>query len=229
MRNRLPLLSGLALATLGVSGLAGGGLLWNFQGRSLGLGGTVTALVLLGISFVLLRPEPQLAPVEVPEISQPFKVKAPQASILGLMLAALGTFGMAGSGLLWNFQGLAFGLTGTLTAAVALLLSLVFLWPLGPSKAANQPVSPAAVTASTSETERVELIETVLQSAPSAQTTAEAIAELLAAEQKERPEPKLINFAPLNLLPGQSMPTRTRRGGSALGRYRSMANDLFKG
>ena len=49
MRNRLPFLSGLALATLGVSGLAGGGLLWNFQGRTLGLGSTVTALVLLGI------------------------------------------------------------------------------------------------------------------------------------------------------------------------------------
>ena len=106
MRNRLPFLSGLALATLGVSGLAGGGLLWNFQGRTLGLGSTVTALVLLGISFVLLRPEPRLSPVEVPEASQPLKVRAPQASFLGLMLAILGTFGMAGSGLLWNFQGL---------------------------------------------------------------------------------------------------------------------------
>ena len=134
MRNRLPFLSGLALATLGVSGLAGGGLLWNFQGRTLGLGSTVTALVLLGISFVLLRPEPRLSPVEVPEASQPLKIKAPQASFLGLMLAILGTFGMAGSGLLWNFQGLAFGLTGTLTAAVALLLSLVFLWPSAPPR-----------------------------------------------------------------------------------------------
>ncbi|QNI81941.1 putative conserved membrane protein [Synechococcus sp. RS9907] len=70
MRNRLPFLSGLALATFGVSGLAGGGLLWNFQGRTLGLGSTVTALVLLGISFVLLRPEPRLSPVEVPEASR---------------------------------------------------------------------------------------------------------------------------------------------------------------
>ena len=82
MRNRLPFLSGLAMATLGVSGLAGGGLLWNFQGRTLGLGSTVTALVLLGISFVLLRPEPLLSPVEVPEASQPLKFRAPQASFL---------------------------------------------------------------------------------------------------------------------------------------------------
>ena len=217
MRNRLPFLSGLALATLGVSGLAGGGLLWNFQGRTLGLGSTVTALVLLGISFVLLRPEPRFVPAEVSEISQPLEIKAPQASVLGLMLAALGTFGMAGSGLLWNFQGLALGLTGTLTAAVALLLSLVFLWPLGTSKAKTSL-----------KAEPVETIEAVSKSAPAQQTTAEAIAELLAAEQNERPEPTLVNFAPLNLLPGQSVPTKFRRGGSSLGRYRSMASDLFK-
>ena len=217
MRNRLPLLSGLALAALGVSGLAGGGLLWNFQGRTLGLGSTITALVLLGISFVLLRPEPRLSPVEVPESSQPLTIKAPQASFLGLMLAILGTFGMAGSGLLWNFQGLAFGLTGTLTAAVALLLSLVFLWPLGAAKA-KDPL----------KAKPVETIEAVLESAPPAQTTAEAIAEQLAAEQQERPELTLVNFAPLNLLPGQNVPTKSRRAGSSLGRYRSMANDLFK-
>ena len=216
MPNRLPFLSGLALATLGVSGLAGGGLLWNFQGRTLGLGSTVTALVLLGISFVLLRPEPRFSPVEVPEASQPFKVKAPQASFLGLMLAVIGTFGLAGSGLLWNFQGLAFGLTGTLTAAVALLLSLVFLWPLGAKAKTSLKAEP------------VETIETVSESAPPAQTTAEAIAELLAAEQQEQPDVTLVNFAPLNLLPGQSVPTKSRRAGSSLGRYRSMASDLFK-
>lgn len=217
MRNRLPFLSGLALATLGVSGLAGGGLLWNFQGPTLGLGSTITALVLLGISFVLLRPEPRLSPVEVSESSQPLKIKAPQASFLGLMLAILGTFGMAGSGLLWNFQGLSFGLTGTLTSAIALLLSLVFLWPLGAAKAK-----------STLKAKPVETIEAVSESAPPAQTTAEAIAELLAAEQLERPEVTLVNFAPLNLLPGQSVPTKSRRAGSSLSRYRSMASDLFK-
>ena len=133
------------------------------------------------------------------------------------MLAILGTFGMAGSGLLWNFQGLAFGLTGTLTAAVALLLSLVFLWPLGATRAKN-PV----------KAKPVESIDAVSESAPPALTTAEAIAELLTAEQPQQPELKLVNFAPLNLLPGQSVPTKSRRAGSSLGRYRSMASDLFK-
>ena len=227
MRNRLPFFIGLALATLGVSGLAGGGLLWNFQGRSLGLGSTVTALVLLGISFVLLRPEPRLTSFEVTEASKPLKVKAPQASILGLILATLGTFGLAGSGLLWNFQGLAFGLTGTLTASVALLLSFVFLWPLGSVKTAKQSDS-SAVGASTLEKEPVESIETPSQSESPAQTTAEAIAVKLAAEQKERQAPTLVNFAPLHLLPGQRLSTPTRRGGSSLGRYRSMANELFR-
>ena len=220
MRNRLPVFSGLALATLGVSGLAGGGLLWNFQGRTLGLGSTVTALVLLGISFVLLRPEPQFAAVEASEASQPLKVKAPQASILGLMLAMLGTFGMAGSGLLWNFQGLAFGLTGTLTASVALLLSLVFLWPLGTAQASNQRERSSVANSTT--------IEDAVAQNPPAQTTAEAIAETLAAEQQQRPEPTLVNFAPLHLLPGQRLLTRNRRAGGSMGRYRNMANDLFK-
>ena len=224
MQKRLPFFSGLALATLGVTGLAGGGLLWNFQGRTLGLGSTVTALVLLGISFVLLRPEPRLEPISATEDLQPIKVKAPQASFLGLMLATLGTFGMAASGLLWNFQGLAFGLTGTLTAAIALLLSLVFLWPLGATKPSIQAgVSPVA-----SRTIKVEVPEVASKIPSPTQTTAEAIAEKLAAEQKDRPEPMLVNFAPLHLLPGQRLTTRARRGGRSLGRYRSMANDLFR-
>ena len=221
MRNRLPFFSGLALATLGVSGLAGGGLLWNFQGRTLGLGSTVTSLVLLGISFVLLRPEPQVLPVAASEDTQPIKVRAPQASLLGLILATIGTLGMAGSGLLWNFQGLAFGLTGTLTAAVALLLSLVFLWPLGSTKLTGQgDTSSVAI--------KPIKVEAVSQNPTPTPTTAEAIAEVLAAEQKESSEPTLVNYAPLHLLPGQRLSTRARRGGSALGRYRSMAKDLFR-
>ena len=221
MRNRLPFFSGLALATLGVSGLAGGGLLWNFQGRTFGLGSTVTSLVLLGISFVLLRPEPRVLPVASSEATQPLKVKAPQASILGLILATIGTLGMAGSGLLWNFQGLAFGLTGTLTAAVALLLSLVFLWPLGSTKLTGQgDTSSVAI--------KPIKVEAVSQNPTPTPTTAEAIAEVLAAEQKENPELTLVNYAPLHLLPGQRLSTRARRGGSSLGRYRSMAKDLFR-
>ena len=31
---------------------------WNFQGRPLGLGATVASLVVIGISLVILRPQP---------------------------------------------------------------------------------------------------------------------------------------------------------------------------
>ena len=175
----------------------------------------------LGIGFVLLRPEPPVLPVAASEDTQPLKVRAPQASLLGLILATIGTLGMAGSGLLWNFQGLAFGLTGTLTAAVALLLSLVFLWPLGSTKLIGQRDTSSVAS-------REIKMEAVSQKPILTPTTAEAIAEVLAAEQKENPEPTLVNFAPLHLLPGQRLSARARRGGSSLGRYRSMAKDLFR-
>ena len=137
------------------------------------------------------------------------------------ILATIGTLGMAGSGLLWNFQGLAFGLTGTLTASVALLLSLVFLWPLGSTKLTGQgDTSSVAI--------KPIKVEAVSQNSTPTPTTAEAIAEVLAAEQTESSEPTLVNYAPLHLLPGQRLSTRARRGGSSLGRYRLMAKDLFR-
>ena len=76
--------------------------------------------------------------------------------------------------------------------------------------------------------EQVDKTEADSKTTPPAQTTSEAIAELLAAEQQQRPGMILVNFAPLNLLPGQGVPTKSRRAGSSLGRYRSMASDLFK-
>ncbi|MED5383605.1 MAG: hypothetical protein VX481_03575, partial [Cyanobacteriota bacterium] len=56
--QRLGLLAGIGLATLGTLGIAGSGILWNFQGRTLGLSSTITSLVLIAISLVLLRPLP---------------------------------------------------------------------------------------------------------------------------------------------------------------------------
>ena len=58
MKSRLGLISGIGLATLGVGGLAAGGIAWNFQGRSIGLGATVASLVVIAISLVILRPQP---------------------------------------------------------------------------------------------------------------------------------------------------------------------------
>ena len=116
MTRRFELLSGIGMAGLGVAGLAGGGLLWTFQGKIYGLSTTLTALVVLAISLVLLKPlpaEPLLEPSVVDadqEVGSALSLQLPEVSLVGALLAAAGTFGLAASGLAWNFQGLALGL-----------------------------------------------------------------------------------------------------------------------
>lgn len=218
MAQRLGLISGIGLSTLGVAGLAGGGILWNFQGRTLGLSTTVTALVLLAISFVLLRPL-QAEPMQEPAIdagpaqANGVSLQLPEVSLVGLLLAVTGTLGLAASGIAWNFKGLALGLSGTITSIAALVFSLLFLWPLRTKKTAvapvpKQPVVPETAVASTL-------------------TTAEAIRQKLAAEQEQAPAVSLKTFAPDHLVPGRTLPGRIRKAGPSLGRYRSMVGDLF--
>lgn len=214
MRIRLGLTSGIILAALGVAGLAGGGILWNFQGRELGLGSTISALVLLSISFVLLRPTPKEATIVVTDNDSTLNLQAPKASITGLFLAAVGTFGLATSGILWNFKGLAFGLTGTITSVVALLLSFLFLWPL--SKRVTESVEP-----------KITKVQPETVSEPSAPTTAEEIARELAEAQKTVKPVLLTTYAPDYLLPGQTLPNRRRKASSSLKRYKEIANELF--
>ena len=56
MKHLLPKLIGPLFAAIGVFGLAGSGIVWNFLGRSLGLPSTVASLVMLMLRVVLLRP-----------------------------------------------------------------------------------------------------------------------------------------------------------------------------
>ena len=142
MKTRLGLLAGIALSATGVLGIAGSGIAWNFIGRTVGLGGTISSLVLVAISVVLLRPLPPepvlvIEPQTQATLSEPIRLKRPEASLIGSLLATFGTLGLAASGLLWNFQGLAFGLTGTITSLAALAFSVLFLWPL-----ASRPPAP---------------------------------------------------------------------------------------
>ena len=215
MAQRLGLISGIGLSTLGVAGLAGGGILWNFQGKTLGLSTTVTALVLLAISFALLRPlkaEPvQEAIVDAgATTANGLTLQLPEVSLVGVLLAATGTFGLAASGIAWNFKGIAFGLTGTITSIAALVFSFLFLWPLRSKKTEVTPIP------SVPEPTR-----------PPALTTAEAIRRQLAEEQAQAPEITLRTFAPDHLVPGRTLPSRSRNAGPSLGRYRSMVGDLF--
>ena len=232
MRKRLGFIAGVGLSALGVAGMAGGGILWNFQGRTLGLGTTITSLVLIGISLVLLRPLQQEPAVSVPDTGTSINLQAPRASITGVLLAVFGSFGLAASGIVWNFKGLAFGLTGTITSLVALALSFIFLRPLA-SK--SNPITESIRTdSSTSEStpqegvleatsKNEDQVDSGIQTA-----TVEQIARSLAESQQALEPLILTNFATDHLLAGQSLPIRRRRAGSSLKQYKQMAEELFK-
>ena len=203
MGKRLGFITGVGLSVLGVAGMAGGGILWNFQGRTLGLGTTITSLVLIGISLVLLRPLQPEPAISVPDSEASINLQAPRASIIGVLLAVFGSFGLAASGIIWNFKGLAFGLTGTITSLVALALSFVFLRPLAsksrtvkdstssestPSEATSQESTPAGeLPGATSSNEDLAESETEL-------ATVEQLVRSLADSQKNMETPVLSNF-----------------------------------
>ena len=237
MRKRLGFIAGVGLSALGVAGMAGGGILWNFQGRTLGLGTTITSLVLIGISLVLLRPLQQEPAISVPDTGTSINLQAPRASIIGVLLAVFGSFGLAASGIVWNFKGLAFGLTGTITSLVALVLSFIFLRPLASKATPITEPTPSASTPSEltpSESTPEEVSSEVLsnngdQAESEIKTmTAEQIARSLAESQQELEPLVLSNFATDHLLAGQSLPIRRRRAGSSLKQYKQMAGELFK-
>ena len=50
----------------------------------------------------------------------------------------------------------------------------------------------------------------------------------LADAQANAPVVALSTFAPDNLLPGQGLSIRNRKAGASMGRYRRMAEDLFR-
>ena len=50
----------------------------------------------------------------------------------------------------------------------------------------------------------------------------------LAEQQENAPPVALSTFAPDNLMPGQGLTSRNRKAGPSLGRYRRMAEDLFR-
>ena len=226
MKTRLGLLAGIALSATGVLGIAGSGIAWNFIGRTVGLGGTISSLVLVAISVVLLRPLPPepvlvIEPQTQATLSEPIRLKRPEASLIGSLLATFGTLGLAASGLLWNFQGLAFGLTGTITSLAALALSVLFLWPL-----ASRPPAPTT-TSRPSRTPEPAVVEMV-EECDTTPTTAEEIARKLAEEQESAAPLDLVTFAPEHLLPGQTLIRRNRRPGASLKGYRGMVEELFR-
>ena len=146
--------------------------------------------------------------------------------LIGPLFAAIGVFGLAGSGIIWNFLGRSLGLPSTMASLLALMLGFVLLRPL-----ARTPASPSTSTTSTSsQTETlvgdVDVDSTEAVPSP-ALTTAESIAQELAESQKLLGVAPQVNFAPKMLLPGQGLPNRRRRPGASLKRYKTMAGELF--
>ena len=146
--------------------------------------------------------------------------------LIGPLFAAIGVFGLAGSGIVWNFLGRSLGLPSTVISLLALLVGLVLLRPLAPTTA-SVSTSTSASAPSEFELKDDELKPSTDDIKP-AMTTAESIAQELADSQELVESSPPVNFAPVMLLPGQGLRDRRRRPGASLKRYKSMAGELFE-
>ena len=143
--------------------------------------------------------------------------------LIGPLFAAIGVFGLAGSGIVWNFLGRSLGLPSTAASLLVLMLGVVLLRPLARTSASLSIQSPPEVPNKSAATEsEISVTET-----KQALTTAESIAKELADSQKLIDVAPPVNFAPEKLLPGQGLPSRKRRPGASLKRYKAMAGELF--
>ena len=146
--------------------------------------------------------------------------------LIGPLFAAIGVFGLAGSGIVWNFLGRSLGLPSTVISLLALLVGLVLLRPLAPTTAS---VSTSTSTSAPSESElKADELKPSTDDIKPAMTTAESIAQELADSQKSVESTPPVNFAPVMLLPGQGLRDRKRRPGASLKRFKSMAGELFE-
>ena len=147
--------------------------------------------------------------------------------ILGTVFAFVGVFGFATSGLVWEFKGIELGLTALITSFIALLFSIVFLFPFSKAKQ-DQPLRQNNIvkvkttpSQATSEVTSEDTIESVV-------TTAEEIRTQLALSEKEKPEVVMVNFSTNHLLPGSSLLPSKRKAGKSLDAFRETAKSLYK-
>ena len=147
--------------------------------------------------------------------------------ILGTVFAFVGVFGLGTSGLFWEFKGIELGLTALITSFIALLFSIVFLFPFTKAKQ-DSPVRQnnivqvkAKVLQKKSEDLTDAKIEQVL-------TTAEEIRKQLALSEKEKPEVVMVNFSTNYLTPGNSLRPSKRKAGKSLDAFRETAKSLYK-
>tara|TARA_B100001173_G_C15999533_1_gene552812 strand:- start:634 stop:1203 length:570 start_codon:yes stop_codon:yes gene_type:complete len=152
--------------------------------------------------------------------------------VLGTVFAAIGVFGFAFSGLAWEFNGLELGLTALITSSIALLFSILFLFPFSKPKQKSSlmqnnivqvKIKPAQVLTLAEVEEEQKNDENVI-----AITTAEEIRQQLALSEKEKPEIVMVNFSTKYLLPGTSPGPSKRKPGKSLDTFRESAKELYK-
>ena len=136
-------------------------------------------------------------------------------------------FGLATSGIVWEFKGIEFGLTALITSFIALLFSIVFLFPFTKTKQ-NSPSRQnniVQVKDKVIQTKSEDLPDVKIESAL---TTAEEIRKQLAISEKEKPEIVMVNFSTNYLTPGNSLRSSKRKAGKSLDAFRETAKSLYK-
>ena len=146
--------------------------------------------------------------------------------ILGSVFAFVGVFGLATSGLVWEFKGIEFGVTALITSFVALLFSIVFLFPFAKAKQDSPAKQNNIVQVKVTVQEDSELLPG--DQIESALTTAEEIRTQLALSEKEKPEVVMVNFSTNYLMPGNSLRPSKRKAGKSLDIFRETAKSLYK-
>ena len=161
------------------------------------------------------------------------QVRAPKRSIIGISMAIFGTLGLAGSGILWHFQGKEYGLTGTITSITALVFGFLFLWPLQQAIVKTQTSSDNNnkdidnIHRDNEVNDEISMNNEDMTKNIKEETTAESIARELENSLKSRPTIELTNFSNMHLLPGQTINTKSRKPGASIQRYRTMLKDIL--
>ena len=156
--------------------------------------------------------------------------------VLGSVFAAVGVFGFAFSGLVWEFKGIELGLTALITSFIALVFSIVFLFPFSKSQPKPKQVAQlkqnniVQTKPTTNQPKQVAKPEETLEAENIEKTitTAEEIREQLALSEKEKPAVVLVNFSTQYLVPGNSLGSSKRKPGKSLDTFRESAKELYK-
>ena len=147
--------------------------------------------------------------------------------ILGTVFSFVGVFGFAISGLVWEFKGIELGLTALITSFIALLFSIIFLFPFAKAKQ-NSPVRQNNIVEVKLKVPKKKSEDLPDVKIEPALTTAEEIRKQLALSEKENPEIVMVNFSTNHLIPGNALRPSKRKAGKSLDAFRETAKSLYK-